>query len=234
LPGVQGCVSRGLLAFTVALGIGVAAVTIVISYPVALAIQSLPRRTRLVTLGLVILPKLANVAVVIYGINLLLGHSGPVNRLLLVLGLIVEPLPLSHSLFGVVIAETYLLMPYAILVLVLTFGRIDPGLLAAARGLGAGSWTAFWRVTWPLSLPGVVVAGELGLIWALGAFVGPVLLGGPDQATLGVMVQKWGNEDGNWPRAAAAAVLSLLTVSLCLLLYARAARPLAKRGAIHA
>jgi ABC-type spermidine/putrescine transport system permease subunit I len=133
-------------------------------------------------------------------------------------------------LVGVIIAETYLILPYAILVITLALDRIDPALVPAARGLGAGPWMAFRRVTLPLSLPGVVLAGLLCLIWSLGAFVGPVLLGGPDEATLGVMVLKWGQEDGNWPRAAAAAILSLITVALCVALYAGPANKLRNRG----
>src|SRR5262249_59877714 len=117
----------------------------------------------------------ANVFVVLYGVTLLLGSAGPVNRSLVWLGLTHEPLLLTHNLAGVVIAETYLIMPYAVLVFVPALDRIDPDLMAAARGLGAGRFGAFRRVTLPLSLPGVAVAGELCLIWALGAFVGPVL-----------------------------------------------------------
>jgi ABC-type spermidine/putrescine transport system permease subunit I len=84
-------------------------------------------------------------------------------------------------------------------------------------------------VTLPLSLPGVVVAGQLCLIWALGAFVGPVLLGGPEQATLSVLVHKQGLEYSDWPRAAATAVLSVLTVATCVVLHAIPAR--SARGA---
>jgi ABC-type spermidine/putrescine transport system permease subunit I len=225
---------RGLVAFTVALGVGVAALALAIGYPLALVIHSLPSRSRLIALGIVLLPKFANVSVVLYGMNLLLGNTGPVNRSLVLLGLVAEPIPLTHNLAGVIIAETYLVLPYAILVLVLSLGRIDPALAEAARGLGSSRWGAFRRVTWPLSMPGLALAGLLCLIWSLGAFVGPVLLGGPEQATLGVMVQKWGHEDGNWPRAAAAAVASLLTVGVCVLLYALPARRLRSMGATHA
>jgi ABC-type spermidine/putrescine transport system permease subunit I len=225
---------RGLVAFTVALGVGVAALAVAIGYPLALIIHSLPSRARLIALGIVLLPKLANVSVVLYGVNLLLGNAGPVNRSLVSLGLVGEPVPLTHNLAGVIIAETYLVLPYAILVLVLSLGRIDPALIEAARGLGLSRWGAFRRVTWPLSMPGLALAGLLCLIWSLGAFVGSVLLGGPEQATLSVMVQKWAHEDGNWPRAAAAAVVSLLTVGVCVLLYALPARRLRAMGATHA
>jgi putative spermidine/putrescine transport system permease protein len=223
---------RGIIAFTVALGVAVGALAVVIGYPLALFIHSLPRQAKILALGVVLLPKLANVYVVLYGLNLLLGSAGPINRAVVALG--AEPLPLTHNLAGVVIGETYLLLPYSILVLVLALDRIDPALAAAARGLGAGPWGAFRRVTLPLSLPGVVVAGLLSLIWALGAFVGPVLLGGPEQATLGVMVQKWGNEDGNWPRAAATAVQSLVTVAVCVALYIWPARRIGRSGGSRA
>ena len=223
---------RRVVAFTVALGLGVAALSVVLGYPLALFIHSLPRRAKMLALGAVVLPKLANVFVVLYGVNLLLGSAGPVNRTLVALGVTSEPLLLTHNLVGVLIAETYLILPYAILVLVPTFDRIDPALAAAARGLGAGPWTAFRRVTLPLSLPGVVVAGQLCLIWALGAFVGPVLLGGPEQATLSVLVQRYGLEYSDWPRAAATAVLSVLTVAVCVALYAAPARAIREgRGA---
>jgi ABC-type spermidine/putrescine transport system permease subunit I len=215
---------RGIVWFTVLLGVGVAALSVLIGYPLALVIHALPRRAKVLALGVVILPKLSNVFVVLYGVNLLLGLNGPVNRTLLALGVTSEPLLLTHNLVGVLIAETYLILPYAVLVLIPALDRIDPALTAAARGLGAGPWTTFRRVTLPLSLPGVAVAGQLCLIWALGAFVGPVLLGGPEQTTLAVWVQKLGLEYGDWPRAAATAVLTVLTVAVCVALYAVPAR----------
>jgi ABC-type spermidine/putrescine transport system permease subunit I len=219
---------RGLVAFTAGLGAAVAALAVAIAYPLALYIHSLPRRAKIAALGIVLLPKLANLYVVLYGLNLLLGRAGPVNGVLVALGS--EPIALTHNLAGVLIGETFLILPYAILVLVLSLDRIDPALVAAARGLGASRWGAFRRITWPLSLPGVCIAGKLCLIWALAVFVGPVLLGGPEQATLGVMVQKWSQEDSNWPRAAAAAVLNLFTVVVCVALYTLPARRLTGGG----
>ena len=101
---------RGLIAFTIALGVAVATLAVLLGYPLALFISSLPRRAKRVALGIVLLPKLANVYVVLYGLNLLLGNAGPVNRTLAALGLTSEPLPLAHNLAGVLIAETYLIL----------------------------------------------------------------------------------------------------------------------------
>jgi ABC-type spermidine/putrescine transport system permease subunit I len=221
---------RNILFFTVALGCAVAALAVLLGYPLALFVRSLPPRARALALAAVVLPKLTNVFVVLYGVNLLLGSAGPVNRVLVGCGLASEPVLLTHNLFGVLVAETYLILPYAVLVLVPALDRIDPQLVAAARGLGAGPGRAFLRVTLPLSLPGVALAGLLCLVWALGAFVGPLLLGGPDQATLAVRVQKDALESGNWPRGAATAVLSLLTVAACAALYSGPARVLKRIG----
>ena len=101
--------------------------------------------------------------------------------------------------------------------------RVDPLLVAAARGLGAGPWQAFWRVTWPLSLPGILAAGELTLLWALAAVLGPLLLGGPQETTLGVEVQRQALEYHRWPRAAALAVglLFLLVLAVGLVFRGR-------------
>src|SRR5262249_40743283 len=116
----------------------------------------------------------------------------------------------------------------AVLVLVAAFDRIDPDLARAARGLGASRARVFWRVTFPLSLPGVALAATISFIWALGAFVSPYLLGSPDEITLAVDVQRQAFENVTWPRAAATAVamLMLLTVSASLL---QAAVALARR-----
>lgn len=221
---------RGVMAFTAALGVGVATLSVLIGYPLAFFIHTLPRSAKRLALTAVVLPKLANVFVVLYGVGLLLSNSGPVNRSLQRLGLIDEPLALTHNLVGVLIAEVYLILPYAVLVLVPAFDRIDPALTVAARGLGAGPWTAFRRVTLPLSLPGVAVAGQLCLIWSLGAFVGPILLGGPEQTTLSVLVQRYGLEYSDWPRGAATAVLTLLTIAVCVGMYAWPGRVLHRRG----
>jgi ABC-type spermidine/putrescine transport system permease subunit I len=224
---------RGIITFTIGLGVTVAALSLLIGYPLALFVHSLPRRAKVLALGVVILPKLANVFIVLYGVNLMLGNTGPVNRSLVWLGVTNEPLLLTHNLLGVLIAETYLILPYAVIVLVPSLARIDPTLAAAARGLGANRWVAFRRVTLPLSMPGLAVAGQLCLIWSLGAFVGPILLGGPEQVTLSVLVQRQGTEYSDWPRAAATAVLTVLTVAVCVVLYTFPAARLRKIGAPH-
>lgn len=221
---------REVWAFTVLLGVGVAGVTLAVAYPLSLFIHRLPPRAKGLALTAVVLPKLANVLVLVYSLELLLGNSGPVNGLLVGLGVASEPVAFFHNLPGVLIGETYLILPYAVLVLVAALDRIDPALVPAARGLGAGPLRAFCRVTLPLSAPGVALALLLSLIWALGAFIGPVLLGSPQELTLAVEVQRQTFENLNWPRGAATAVVMLVTLAACLALYQVPARLLRRRG----
>src|SRR5262249_36634220 len=129
---------RQVLGFTFALGFGITGITVAIAYPLALFIRGLGARAKALALAAVILPKLANLLVVVYGWELLLGDEGPINRALLALRLTSQPIALFHNLTGVLIGETYLILPYAVLVLVAALERIDPALEAAARGLGAG------------------------------------------------------------------------------------------------
>jgi ABC-type spermidine/putrescine transport system permease subunit I len=211
---------RDVLVFTICFGAAVALLTMLIAYPLSLFIHSLPPRAKSAALAAVVLPKLASVLVVIYGLEYLLSNAGPINRVLLALGMFREPVPMLHNLAGAMIGETYLILPYAVLVLVGGLDRIDPSLAAAARGLGATSWQAFRRVTLPLSLPAIFLAGQISLIWALSAFLGPMLLGGPEQTTLAVEVQRQALERNDWPKGAVVAVAMIATLAVCLTLYA--------------
>ncbi len=210
--------------FTLALGIGVAGVCLLLAYPLALFLHGLPARLRSWALLAVLLPKLASVLVVIYGLQLILSSTGPINRLLLTLGIIHEPLLLTRNRIGVVVGEVYLILPYPVLILLTTLSRIDPALVQAARGLGATPWQAFRRVTLPLSLPGVVLAAQLCLVWGVGAFLGPLLLGGPEETTLAVEVDRQTFLNNRWPRGAVLALVLLLTAGSCLALLAWPAR----------
>jgi ABC-type spermidine/putrescine transport system permease subunit I len=205
-----------LLGFTVLFGGGVAFTTVLVAYPLALFIRSLAPLGRRMALAVVLLPKLASVLVLVFGLQQLLGDAGPVNHLLLAAGVLGEPVHLLRNGFGALVGEVYLILPYAVLVLVVQVLGIDPNLEAAARGLGASRWQTFRRVTLPLSLPGLLLAGQLGLVWGLGAFLGPLLLGGPAETTLSVEVHRQAFEYSRWPRAAAVAVLLVAAVVVVL------------------
>ena len=134
-----------------------------------------------------------------------------------------------HNYTGALIGEVYFVLPYAVLLLVAALDRIDPLLRPAARGLGAGAWRAFTRVTLPLALPGLSTSFVLCTIFAFGAFVSPYILGGPDEFTLSIDIQRQAFENLNWPRAAAEAVMMLATLGAVGLAYAVGARGLGRR-----
>jgi ABC-type spermidine/putrescine transport system permease subunit I len=198
-----------ILAFTLKFAVVAALATVAIAYPLAFLISRLPGRWKLAAIAVVTLPKLANVLVVIYGLKLLMGTNGLVNRFLQAFGLSTSPVDLLHNLIGTLVAETYLILPYAVLILIVALDRIDPSLALAARGLGASPWRTFWRITFPLSLPGAALVFFLSLIFAFGAFVSPSLMGSPEELTIAVDVQKQTFENLNWPRGAAEAVIML-------------------------
>jgi ABC-type spermidine/putrescine transport system permease subunit I len=210
---------RSILAFTLKFSVAVALATVAIAYPMALLITRLPGRWKLAAVAVVTLPKLANVLVVIYGLKLLMGTTGLANQLLQASGLSTSPVDLLHNLTGTMVGETYLILPYAVLILIVTLDRIDPSLALAARGLGAGPWRTFRRVTFPLSLPGVALVFFLSLIFAFGAFVSPYLMGSPEELTIAVDVQKQTFENLNWPRGAAEAVIMLAALTVIALVW---------------
>lgn len=208
-----------ILGFTIWLGVVTAALCILLAYPTAHFIWRLRGTAKAVALALVIVPKLASLLVTVYGLKLILDDHGPVNALLRMAGITNHPVTLENNVIGVVIGETILVLPYAILLLWVGLERIDRHLVMAARGLGASAWEAFLHVTLPLSLPALGSATLVSLIWGLGAFISPYLLGSPQQITLAVDVQRQMYQNMNWPRGAAEGVCLVLTLIVVAAFY---------------
>lgn len=199
--------SLKIVGFTLLFGASVAFATIVIGYALALVLDSWPRRWRTVGLAVVVIPKLTNGLATVFGLKRILGEQGPINSVLASSGLLIHPIEFWPGTLGAAIAEVYFILPYVVVLLVLQLGRIDPRWLAAARGLGASRIQVFGRVTWPLSIPGILLAGQLSLMWGVGSLYGPQFLGNPSETTISVEVQHQAFDLGHWPRAAAWAVL---------------------------
>ena len=155
-----------------------AVVTLGLGYVVAYCMtQARPAVQRLMLVG-VLLPLWVSVLARSFAWVTLLRREGVVNSLLLGMGVIQAPLPLIWNEFGVSLGMIHTMLPYAILPMASHMRGLDPALLAAARGMGASRTQTFARVFLPLSLPGVIGAGVLVLIFSLGFYVTPVLLGG--------------------------------------------------------
>lgn len=214
-----------ICTFTLGLGLGVTTLCLLIGYPLALSICHSSPRLKPALLAALVITKLSNLLVTVYGLKFLLDDFGPINRALSAIGLTDSPLALQHSLAGVVIGKTLIILPYTVLFLWIGLERIDPKLTAAARGLGASGWETFRLVVFPLSLPALRSATLISLIWACGAFISPYLLGSPEQITLAVDVQHQMFGNFNWPRAAAEGIAMITIIGLIAVLVASIAKP---------
>jgi putative spermidine/putrescine transport system permease protein len=176
--------------------------SIVIGYPLAYALWRIQRPGLQRWLGLVVFsPILVSVVVRSYGWTVLLADQGPINYVLVGLGLVAEPFELVYNLTGVVISLTHVFLPFVVFPILGSMLRLDPSLREAAQDLGAGWWTTFRRVTLPLTLPGVVAGAQIAFTLALGAFVTPAILGGGRVLVLPLQVYR-ATADINWPIAA--------------------------------
>ena len=185
-----------------------------LAYPMAYYIYKAGPRLKIVLLILVILPKLSNILVLVYGLQILLANNGWINKLLVAVGAVDEPVKLVYTLFSAATSKVLLIIPYTILVITAALHGLDPTLRDAARGMGASPARTFWTITFPLSLPGTYVALLITIVWALGAFVSPHLLGNPDLQTMAVEVPKQTFENVNWAMGSALAFVVLAMMAI--------------------
>ena len=210
---------RSIFGFTVEFAILVTIITMLLAYPMAYYIYKAGPRLKVILLILVILPKFSNMLVLVYGLQILLANRGLVNDTLMLLQVADEPIKLVYNLFSMTVSKVLLIIPYTILVITAALHTLDSTLREAARGLGASPVRTFFQVTLPLSMPGTLVALLITIVWALGAFVSPALLGNPDLQTLAVEVPKQTFENVNWAMGSAIAFIMLGMMTLIVLLY---------------
>jgi putrescine transport system permease protein len=185
---------------------------LLIGYPMAYAITRAPEAWRGPLLLLVILPFWTSFLIRVYAWMVLLRPTGLINSALLALGVIHEPLPLIANEFAVHLGIVYSYLPFMVLPLYAALERLDPSLLEAAFDLGCRPARAFWRITVPLSAPGIAAGCLLVFIPAVGEFVIPDLLGGPSTPMIGrvLWTEFFANRD--WPTASAVAVALLVVL----------------------
>jgi putrescine transport system permease protein len=192
---------------------------LLIGYPMAYAIARARTELRPVLLMLIVLPFWTSFLIRIYAWIGILKDNGLLNNFLIWTGLIDEPLSILNTQLAVYIGMVYAYLPFMVLPLYATLEKLDVSLLEAAMDLGARPLRAFWSVTLPLSLPGIVAGSLLVFIPAVGEFIIPTLLGGAD--TLTISTQLWSEFFANrdWPMASAVTVImvALLVVPLMLL-----------------
>jgi putrescine transport system permease protein len=185
---------------------------LLLGYPLAYGIVRAPQRWRSLLLLLVILPFWTSFLIRVYAWIGLLNGNGVINNVLLALGLIHQPLALLNNAFAVYVGIVYSYLPFMVLPLYAQLEKLDPALLEAAADLGCRPWRAFLRVTLPLSLPGIAAGALLVFIPAVGEFVIPDLLGGPNTLMIGKVLWDEFFANHDWPMAAAVAVAMLVVL----------------------
>ncbi len=185
-------------------------IALLIGLPLAHAMARAPLRWRPALLILVVLPFWSSSLIRVYAWIGILRADGPLSSLLMGIGLIDAPLPILNTDIGVVSGLVYSYLPFMVLPLYASLERIDPSLLEAAADLGCKPLSAFFRVTLPLALPGVLAGSLLVFIPAAGEFVVPDLMGGSDTLMIGktLWTEFFGNRD--WPLASAASVVLVI------------------------
>jgi len=185
-------------------------ICLLIGYPMAYVIATVRERWRHILLLMIILPFWTSFLIRVYAWIGILKPQGMLNNLLLTLGVIDQPLAILHTQLAVYIGIVYSYLPFMVLPLYANLARLDKTLLEAAADLGARPATAFMRITLPLSLPGIIAGSMLVFIPAVGEFVIPDLLGGPDSLMVGKLMwtEFFANKD--WPLASALAIAMLV------------------------
>jgi putrescine transport system permease protein len=199
-------------------------ITLLIAYPMAYGIARAGERARPSLLMLVVLPFWTSFLIRVYAWTGLLNSNGLINTMLLNLGIVDHPLPLLHTEFAVHLGIVYSYLPFMVLPIYGVLERMDWTLLEAAADLGARPLRSFFRVTLPLSMPGVIAGLLLVFIPALGEFIIPELLGGPDTLMVGRVLWTEFFSNHDWPFASALAVVMLIAVLLPAALIYRVAR----------
>ena len=191
---------------------------IVLGYPVAWLLANLPLRTANVLMILVLLPFWTSLLVRTSAWKVLLQQQGVINDILVWLGFVDDAnrLILMNNATGTVIAMTHILLPFMILPLYSVMKTIPPSYLRAAKSLGATNWTAFWRVYFPQSVPGIGAGSILVFILSIGYYITPEIVGGTDGVFISNRIAYHISSSLNWGLAAA---LGTILLAVVLLLY---------------
>lgn len=194
--------------------------TVILCYPMAYYVAFHVHRNKMMWIVLMTLPFWTSYLLRVFAWKVVLGYEGVINSALMAAGLIEKPLGfLLYSQSAVIITLAHAWAAFAILPLYVSLEKIDRSLLEAATDLGDGPVMRFLRVTLPLSLPGVISASLLIFIPTTGDYITPALLGGPDGAMIGNLIQKQFGPINNWPMGATLAIILMLTIAFICALF---------------
>lgn len=205
-------------------------ITLLVGYPIAYGMARAPRAWRATLLMLVILPFWTSFLIRVYAWIGILKNEGLLNQFLMFLGVISEPLVILNTNTAVYIGIVYSYLPFLVLPLYASLEKQDETLLEAASDLGCPPWRAFWTITVPLSLPGVIAGCFLVFIPAVGEFVIPDLLGGSETLMIGKTLWSEFFNNRDWPVSSAVAVVLLLILVVPIVLFQNQQQKAAERA----
>lgn len=186
---------------------------LLIGYPMAYGMARSSKTMQGILMLVIILPFWTSFLLRVYALEGIIRDSGLLNSFLLKVGLIDHPLQIMRTSFAVYLGIVYSYLPFMILPLYATLEKLDQTLLEAASDLGSRPWRAFIDVTLPLSMPGVIAGSMLVFIPAIGEYVIPALLGGPDNLMIGRVLWDEFFANHDWPVAAAVAIAFLVLLA---------------------
>jgi putrescine transport system permease protein len=192
---------------------------LLVGYPIAYAMARASARWRPALVALVILPFWTSFLIRVYAWIGILKTEGLLNHLLLATGVVDEPLVILNTETAVFIGVVYAYLPFMVLPLYASLEKLDHTLIEAAQDLGSPPWKAFWTITLPLSMPGVIAGSLLCFIPIVGEFVVPDLLGGSETLMIGRTLWSEFFSNRDWPLASAVAIVLLLILVVPIVLY---------------
>ncbi|WP_210442456.1 spermidine/putrescine ABC transporter permease PotB [Vibrio crassostreae] len=202
---------------------------LIIGYPFAYIVAKMPAKWRPIMLFLVIVPFWTNSLIRTYGLKIVLGTQGVLNKSLLSLDIIDKPLRIMYSETAVMIGLVYILLPFMILPLYSAIEKLDDTYLEAAKDLGANKLQTLLKVVLPLTMPGIIGGCLLVLLPALGMFYISDLLGGAKNLLIGNVIKSQVLNARDWPFGAATSIALTMAMAVMLYAYYRAGKLLNKK-----
>ncbi len=219
--------SRSLYYQAALRSIGLAALvsvcTLALGYPLAYFIAKTNHPGRNTFYMILVLSAMQlDMVIRLFGLMVLMGDNGLINGVLRSVGLVKDrPLPLMYNFFGVVVGLVQFTLPFMVLSLIGIIRGIHPSLVEAARSLGATRWTTFWRITFPLSMPGILAGTLLVFAISISSYVVPALMGGWKVLVMPIHIYQQIAEMGKWQFGATIAVVLFFTSMIAVYVYQR-------------
>jgi putative spermidine/putrescine transport system permease protein len=207
---------------SVLLAAEVAFIAIIIGYPLAFLIAKTEHPGRNTFLMILVLVAMQlDMVIRLYGMMVLLGDNGLINQMLTFFGLTEKPVRLMYNRFGVVAGLVQFTLPFMVLSMIGSIRGINPSLEEAARSLGASRWRSFWRITLPLSMPGILAGSLLVFALSISSYVVPTLMGGWKVMVMPIHIYQQIAEVGRWQFGSSIGVILFGTSLLAVFVYQR-------------